>query len=289
MSNKKHKPYLDLIKEIDDGMASIKGSEKKLSKDLKVKLDQLYKIREFLLNEDTYSLLDMGLQHLKDKPFRLEKSSKRESSREKLARLETEWTVAKNIVIKSPHGPIRKYSSDKAIKARKQQLGEELKDQLDKLTLEELKSGFLELLIEREKANQIVAAFQKEITFLSDKLTEKYLKGRISAVKNQTQGVKRRNQKDTDCKRAGLTLLRKNLKSELTGTDFSHYVVVMEDQDLMQNNSKRLTSTEEGWDLATLRNYFAEETKLTPVWSKKLAAEIRSKYPKYTRKNMIEN
>jgi len=288
MNIKKYRS-LSSIEDIDACIRDLKDPSNQYSGDKKKMIAKLIKLKEVSANKDPFALLEFALEDQKDRPFKRGGKKVREGLQDKLDKFKVEYVVAKYIDLMSPQGPIKKYASKEEVEDRKKELQSKIKEIIKKRDFDALENAYLNLLIEHEKAEYRITANQKEISFLYEKLEEKYLKGRISAVENQTQGVKRRNQKDTDCKRAGLTLLRKNLKRELTESDFSHYVVVMEDKDLIQNNPKKLTSTKDGWDLATLRKYFADETKLTPIWSKKLSGEIRNKYPKDTRRQMIQN
>ena len=287
MNVKKYR--LSSIEDIDECIRDLKDPSNQYSGDKKKMIAKLLKLKEVSKNKDPISLLEFVLEDRKDRPFTRGGKRDREGLQDKLVKFKVEYLVAKYKDLMSPEGPIKKYASKEALKDRKEELRSKVLEITKKRDFDALENAYLELLIENEKANYRITANQKEIRFLYEKLEEKYLNGRMSAVKNQTQGIKIRNQKDTDCKKAGLGLLRKTLNRELIGSDFTHYVVVMEDKDLMQNNSKKLTSTKDGWDLATLRKYFADETRLTPTWSKKLASVIRNKYPKETRRQMIQN
>ena len=207
-----HIESADLANQINNEIGHIEDIDEGLSDELKEQLSKFKRIQEFLLNGNIYGLLGIGLDHLKDRPFRLDDSKGREVSKEKLDRIKMQWVVAKNSVLQSPDGPIRKYSSPKAFEARKDELEKDLKREFDSMSLADLKNNFIELIIEYEKANQIIEAFQNEIDFLGNTLTRKYIESREQAVENQSKGKEVRFKENNDALDAVFKKFQKKLE-----------------------------------------------------------------------------
>jgi uncharacterized protein YihD (DUF1040 family) len=278
MNKTKHQPYIDLVSNIDAELTRLEEVKGFGPDDLKENFENLMQLSKLLSNGETYGLMEFGLDYLKDRPFRTSgKPNKRETNPEKLDRIRTQWAVAKNKTIKDPNGPIAKCSSQKGRRSRKKELLSDLGDEFAQMPLDTLRDNFLELLIEYEIANQIVKGFQEEIDFLTDTLTIKYLKSREKAVDHQVGGKKIKNQHDIDCKTAGLNLLKKSIGRPLVGSDFTRYVVTMEDERLIpKNREKSEWAKKDEWPLASLRVFFEENTGLIATWSKAEAARIRN-------------
>ena len=278
MGKTKYQPYKNLAANINTELADLKEIAHTLPDDLKANYESLLQISELLSNGETYEVMKIGLEYLKDKPFRTSGNlKKRETNPEKLDRIRTQWAVAKNRTIKNPNGPIVKYSSNKGRSMRKKELLVDLGNEFSKMSLDALRDNFLELLIEYEIANQIINGFQEEIDFLSKTLTTKYLKGRKNAVDQQVDGKKKKNKYDIDCKTAGLNLLKKSVSRPLIATDFTRYVVIMEDERLIPRNRENSEwADKDEWPIASLRVFFEENTGLKPKWNKVEAAKIRS-------------
>lgn len=278
MNKTKHQHYIDLASNIDAELTRLKEVKGFVPDDLKESFESLMQLSELLSNGETYGLMEFGLDYLKDRPFRTSGNpSKRETNPEKLDRIRTQWAVAKNKTIKDPNGPIAKYSSHKARRSRKKELLADLGDEFAQMSLDTLRDNFLELLIEYEIANQIVKGFQEEIDFLTHTLTTKYLKSREKTVVHQVDGKKIKNQHDIACKTAGLNLLKKSMGRPLVGSDFTRYVVTMEDERLIpKNREKSEWGKKDEWPLASLRVFFEENTGLIATWSKAEAARIRN-------------
>ena len=76
---------------------------------------------------------------------------------------------------------------------------------------------------------------------------------------------------------SGLSLLKKSISRPLAGSDFTHYVVIMEDKRLIpKNREKSEWSKKYEWPAASLRVFLEEKTGLKARWNKAEAAKIRN-------------